>query len=92
MSFAWGQEASVKLAYAACRTEAAFIKFDDLRRSSDSDAFGKYLRATYLSGICIPLKVGEPVYKEGYGEGSRIIKIRPKGEIESYFTYDVVIK
>jgi hypothetical protein len=86
------QEAGVKLPYAACITEEAFKKFDDIRRSGDREALEKYYMASALAGVCLPLKVGQRVFKEGLGQGFAIIKIRPKGMFQSYFTYDMVVE
>jgi hypothetical protein len=92
ISVARAQEARVKLGYAACRTEVDFEKFNDLRRSGDDEAFKTYLLGSVMAGTCILLTVGDRVYKEGVGHGDSIIKIRRKGQVESYFTYEKIVE
>ena len=74
-----------KNGFAACDTEAQLDKFIDFSVQKDMEAMAKLI----MSGSCVLLKGGIPVYREslGFKSGSTgKIKIRPKGDTTSFWT------
>ena len=74
----------------ACVSEAALDKFMDFQAARDLEAMAKLV----TSGRCVLLRGGIPVYRESLGFKSSIgkIKIRPKGETESFWTTSSAIE
>lgn len=84
-------QTTVKVNYFACKSEREFDRGNTIRRSGDSEALQQWITGALLSGGCLWLKTGTPVYDEGAGKTLGNIKIRPKGEIQSYYTQAGVI-
>jgi hypothetical protein len=80
------QPRGIKTAYLACRTEATFAKGEEIRRSGDFAALKAFLLMVIPSGACTWLSVGDAVYYEGSGSAASVVKIRPPGQITSFFT------
>jgi hypothetical protein len=74
----------------ACVSEAALDKFMDFQAAKDLEAMAKLI----TSGRCVLLKRGIPVYREslGFKSSTGKIKIRPKGETDSYWTTSSAIE
>jgi hypothetical protein len=71
--------------YAACVTEGQLDNFTSFAVQKDKEAMAKLI----ISGQCVVLRGGIPVYRESLGFKSGFsgkIKIRPKGETASFWT------
>jgi hypothetical protein len=79
-------ERSVKTQYLACSPERQFAHAERLRGSGDTSGLRAFTRGALLSGTCISLEPGVAVFAVGKGKGEAIIRVRPKGAFQTFFT------
>lgn len=72
--------------YFGCVKKSHFRKIVDYAASGDKEAFKKALLSGLITGQCIPLKSGRPVYIIDTSIFSGLIKVRLHGDTTEYWT------
>lgn len=83
---ALAQQRTVKMPYLACKSETTFARGEEIRRSGDFAALKQFLLVVIPSGACTWFEAGATVYYEGIGSSAAIAKVRPPGEITSFYS------
>jgi hypothetical protein len=85
MSFAETRRISRDASF-GCLSRDTYEKLVDLAVQGDNVAFQKLLTAAFLTGECIPFERGQTVYIEDTKLFSGMVKVRPSGEVQGYWT------
>ncbi|MGH8426385.1 MAG: hypothetical protein ACRES7_00170 [Gammaproteobacteria bacterium] len=71
---------------AGCQSQALFDKIATIAAEGDKQTAEELLAEGVNAGQCVALTSGEAVYIEDMTTDGRLVKIRPKGQVYSYWT------
>jgi hypothetical protein len=92
LHYANADDYTIKFTALGCQKRELFDKAVGFQVAKDTEAFKSFALAAVLSGECIFFSPGDIVFLEDVKVFSGVTCLRPKGQINCFWTYSEIIK